>query len=46
MLKKLRLMKVVKLTIITNKTTIATTSDQATAIHEDFKFIKCTTHPK
>ena len=28
------------------KTTITTTTDQATAIHEDIKFIKCTTHPR
>ena len=28
------------------KPTIATTTDHATAIHEDFKFIKCTTHPR
>ena len=28
------------------KTTIATTTDHSTAICEDFKFIKCTTHPR
>ena len=28
------------------KTAIATTTDHTTAIHEDFKFIKCTTHPR
>ena len=28
------------------KTTVATTTDHSTAIHEDFKFIKCTTHPR
>ena len=27
------------------KTTIATSTDHATAIHEDLKFIKCTTLP-
>ena len=28
------------------KTTIATFTDHATAVHEDSKSIKCTTHPK
>ena len=28
------------------KVTITTTTDHATAIQEDFKFIKCTTHPR
>ena len=28
------------------KPTIATTTDHGTAIHEDFKFIKCTTHQR
>ena len=28
------------------KTTLTTTTKHVTAIHEDFKFIKCTTHPR
>ena len=28
------------------KTTITTTTDRATGIHEDIKFIKCTPHPR
>ena len=39
-------MKTVKYTVITKTTTITTTTDHATAIHEDFKFIKCTTQPR
>ena len=39
-------MKTVKLTIITKKATVATTTDHATAIHEDSKFIKYTIHPR
>ena len=40
---KPQLMKTVKFTVITKKTTIRTTADHATAIHEKFNFIKCTT---
>ena len=46
MLKKLQLMKNVKFTVTTKKSTITTTTDHATAIHEDFKFAKCTTHQR
>ena len=40
---KPQLMKTVKFTVITKKTTIGATADHATAIHEKFNFIKCTT---
>ena len=38
-----QLMKTVKFTVITKKTTIRTTTDRATAMHEEFNFIRCTT---
>ena len=46
MVKNPQPMKTVKFIVITKKTTIATTNHQATAIHEYFKFIKCTTYPR
>ena len=46
MLENPQLIKTVKFTVTTKKATIATTNDHATAIHEDFKFTKCTTYPR
>ena len=46
LLKSPQLIETVKFTVITKKTTIATTTDHATIIHEEFRFIKCTTHPR
>ena len=46
MLRKRQLMETVKFTVITKKVAIATTTDHATTVHEDCKFLKCATHQR